>query len=116
MDKELINKFIAEIAEDYERYGQGKDTKEWLVEAVKRHIIGVDDAKASEIADEILGGIKTYRETAAKFLDRDPLDILNQKLSPEDRKHIEQETRLIAETAVQDIEATIEEVKQNEQG
>lgn len=113
MDKELISKFISEIAEDYEMHGQGKDTKEWLTEAIKRHIIGVDDARAVEIADEILEGIKIYRETAEKYQSADPLDSIKDKLSAEDRQYIEQETRLIAEVAVKDIENAVKEAKQD---
>lgn len=65
MDDVILN-FIEEIKEDYRQYGKDKDVEVWLKEALKRHIPDISDEEAEKVKNELLAGIKEYREKKAK--------------------------------------------------
>ncbi len=66
MNIELFMEFIDEIAEDYENYGQRKPEREWLYEAIKRHIVDVSDEEAEKIVDKLIEGVMMYRKMKEK--------------------------------------------------
>lgn len=95
MNSELIQRFIVEIMEDYENYGKDKDEKEWLIEAIKRHIIDVTDEEAQKIAQELIIGVELYREAKEKGEIIGEIEIKD--------KEIKEEIELMADSVVEDF-------------
>lgn len=95
MNSELIQRFIGEIIEDYENYGKDKDEKEWLIEAIKRHIIDVTDEEAQKIAQELISGVELYREAKEKGEIIKEIELKD--------KAIKEEIELMADSVVEDF-------------
>ena len=109
MDEQVLAGVLQECKADFDRNCGDKTAREWLIDALPREV-GVDANDAPRIADEILKGVSTYRESKSRTMT--PLDatgLLLAGVSEKDVKKMQNDTRLIAAQIVHDIEESKEE-------
>lgn len=68
MNSDEIIHYIESIRKDYEKHRGDKDPVVWLKEALMRNLPDMDEEKAEKIKNELIEGIKKYREAKEKKL------------------------------------------------
>lgn len=102
----IIMEYSAEMLNDYEVNGKGKNKEEWFIDAIQRKC-NVAEAEARSIAEDLCAGISAYRqeaeaaktETAEAFMKRN-------NVSDKDCDALLDEASIQAERILNDLDDT----------
>lgn len=104
MNRGLIQQFVSEIIDDYEKYRNEKPLEEWFLDAIKRHIIDITEEEALSIRDKLIIGIRAYRTGKTSLQPEDIGEL--------EHSEVKEEIEIMVENIVDDLEKAASPVKE----
>lgn len=90
---EHLQAVIAEIQEDFAtQWQEGQDLLDWFRGALKRHLLVESEEEIEAIMQEVLAGLKRYRELRQRPPEAEP-----PPLAPAEAQELQEEIALLAE-------------------